>query len=118
MQDHRAQASVLALVALGHAGGKLTRGSNTCLTCTSHTGVGSPRKRRLGKPVPSRTGELAAPSGSASQQLSQELPRVARAGPVGGVPGAGEEENEKEEEWVGYTCPTLPSFPCRVVILR
>lgn len=60
-----------------------------------------------------RTGELAAPSGSASEELAEELPRVARAGPVGGVPGAGQ-----EEEWVGYTCPTLPSFPCRDVILH
>lgn len=102
----------------GHAGGKLTGRSNTCLACSSHTGVGSPRRRRLGKAVPSRTGELAAPSGSASEELSEELPRVATAGPVGGVPGAGDEEKEKEEEWVGYTCPTLPRFPCREVILH
>lgn len=67
--------------------------------------------------MPSRMGELAAPSGSASEELSEELLRVARVGPVGGVPGAGEEE-EKKEEGVGYTCPTLPSFPCMEVILH
>jgi len=65
------------LVALGHAGGPLTGGSNTCLADTSHAGVGSPGKRQLEKPVPSHTGELAAPSGSALVELSEELPRVA-----------------------------------------
>lgn len=52
-------------------------GSNTCLAHTSHTGVGSPGKRRLEKPVPSRRGKLAAPSGFALVELSEELPRVA-----------------------------------------
>lgn len=71
-----------ALVALGHAGGPLTEESNTCLAYTSHAGVGSPGKRRLEKPVPSHTGELAAPSGSTLVELSEELPRAA-----GGVCG-------------------------------
>lgn len=70
------------LVALGHAGVPLAGGRNTCLAYTSHVRVGSPRKRRLEKPVPSHAGELAAPSGSTSVELSEELPRVA-----GGVCG-------------------------------
>lgn len=40
-------------------------------------GSRQPRKRRLEKPVPSHTGELAAPSGSASVELCEELPRAA-----------------------------------------
>lgn len=88
---------MLALVALGHAGGPLAGGNNTCLAYTSHAGVGSPGKRQLEKPVPSRTGELAAPSGSASVELSEELPRAAsgvcgwcaKSGQGGGGGGAG-----------------------------
>lgn len=70
------------VVPLGYTRGSFAQGSNTCLAYTSHVGVGSSRKRRLEKPVPSRTGKLAAPSGSALVEPSEDLPRAA-----GGVCG-------------------------------